>query len=84
MIFVFSSVTAAKRVEKTIAKHGVLSQVIHTPKSLGKNGCSHSVRFNEKYFDLVHKLVTKSEISPIGAYYEVISNGNYFYNEIKI
>ena len=84
MIFVFSSVTAAKRVEKTIAKFGVLSQIIHTPKSLGKGGCSHSVRFKQKDFEIVKRIIANSEITPIGAYYEVVSGENYVYSEVKI
>ena len=84
MIFVFSSVTAAKRVEKTIAKYGVLSQVIHTPKVIGKGGCSHSVRFKDRDYELVEKIIAKSEINPIGAYYEIFSNGACVYSEVKI
>ena len=84
MIFVFSSVTAAKRVEKTIAKHGVISQIIHTPKSLGKSGCSHSVRFKDADFDVVRKVVSNSEITPLGAYYETFSNGRHIYSEVRL
>ena len=84
IIFVFSSVTAAKRVEKTIAKHGVLSQIIHTPKSLGKGGCSHSVRFNKKDLDVVTKVITNSDISLLGAYYEMITNGRAIYNALVL
>ena len=84
VIFVFNSVTAAKRVEKTIAKYGVLSKVIHTPKGLGRGGCSHSVRFDERNVDIVKKVILASEIDILGAYREIYYNGTCSYRQLTL
>ena len=84
VIFVFSSVTAAKRVEKTIAKYGVLSKIIHTPSGLGRSGCSHSVCFDEKHLEIVKKIIFASEVDIQNAYKQVLHNGAYIYKEIGL
>lgn len=84
VIFVFNSVTAAKRVEKTIGKYGVLSNVIHTPKCLGRGGCSHSVRFDERNVDVVKKVILASEIGISGAYREIYYNGTCSYKQLEL
>ncbi len=84
ILLMFSSVTAAKRIEKTIAKYGVLSTVVHTPKSISKSGCSHSVRISERNLTLVLKLLENSDVRPLGVFKEYNVSEKCVYKELVL
>ena len=84
MLLIFGSATAAKRVEKTVAKYGVIAKVIHTPANISKSGCSHSVKINEKDFRDVVRVLSNSDIKILGAFKEYNVSGKVLYKEMVI
>lgn len=79
VIFVFNSVTGAKKAERAAMMHGISGSVIHTPKSLSENGCSHSLRVNERYANVLIKYFKEFEIGYKSIYDEKIVKGEYSY-----
>lgn len=43
------SVTTAVRFSRELEKHGIRTDVIHTPAKINAGGCSYSVRVDERY-----------------------------------
>ena len=84
IILVFGSVTAAKRVEKTIAKYGILSKTISTPKVISKTGCSHSIKLYESNLNDVFNIIRHSDVEIKGIYKEFDINGKPVYKEVLI
>lgn len=84
MLLIFGSATTAKRVEKTVAKYGVIANVIHTPKSISKSGCSHSVKINEKDFGAVKQVLSNSDVKVLGVFKEYNVSGKVVYKEMVI
>lgn len=84
ILLIFNSATSAKRVEKTIAKFGILSTVVHTPKSISKTGCSHSVRIAESDYKMVCNILSERDIYILGAYKEMKISGKYAYKELVL
>lgn len=84
MLLIFGSATTAKRVEKTASKYGIISNVIHTPKSISKSGCSHAVRLNEKDFNNIRNILINSDIKVLSVYKEYSVNGQTVYKEMVI
>lgn len=84
ILLIFSSATSAKRVEKTLAKFGILSTVVHTPRSISKTGCSHSVRITESDYKKVCNVLSERDIYILGAYKEMKISGKYAYKELML
>ena len=64
MYVLVGSVTTAVRLSKLMEKlSGYPSEVVHTPSSLNKGGCSYSVRSDDRAVELVKGIVKEYSIN---------------------
>lgn len=59
LLITFSSATTATRVKKELVANRFPAQVVQTPKSLSKNGCSYSVKTSLDALNLAEKSAEK-------------------------
>ncbi len=63
-IIAFSSITFAMRLKNHFKYEGDFVAVIHTPRSLGLNGCSYSVKVRKDKLNAVLKACQQIGITP--------------------
>ncbi len=84
MLITVGSITTATRLVRIIEQNsGFPAEVIHTPASLNKGGCSYSVRFKDKYSDTVRKLIKEYSVPVKKLYSETVINGKHVYNAVS-
>ena len=83
MLITVGSITTATRLSRIIERNlGFPAEVVHTPLSLNKGGCSYSVRFKDKNADAVRKLVKEYNVPIKKIYSESITAGKRVYNAV--
>ena len=84
MLITVGSITTATRLTRIIERNsGFPAEVVHTPASINKGGCSYSVRFKDKYYDAVRKLVNEYSVPIKKIYSENTVNGKRVYNAVS-
>lgn len=84
MLVTIGSVTTAARTAKIIRSVlGINVQVVRTPSSLNRGGCSYSIRFSEKYADDVKRIVAQRNIKVKKWYSETNGVSGRVYNDIS-
>ena len=56
---VYRSITHAQQAQKALARQGVKSTLLRTPKSVSKAGCSYSLRLTEREFQRARPHLSK-------------------------
>lgn len=84
MLVTIGSITTATRFSRIIErKIGVPSEVMHTPSSIRKGGCSYSVRFDERYYERIRDIVKEYSV-PVRRYYsEQMVDGRRVYHALS-
>lgn len=81
-LIVLTSVTSAKRVERVSMEHGIRCTTVHTPKSLTRYGCSHSVKCPSEDLSTVYLISKKMGMKIYGIYNEKTVNGRTVYEKV--
>ena len=76
---IYSSVTLANRVKRQMAAKGDRVNVIHTPKSISKGGCSYALRFKKNRLPIVIQISQEFGIKIKSIYKESVMNGQKVY-----
>lgn len=78
-LIVLTSVTAAKRVEKTAKDYSLYCSTLHTPKTLTKYGCSYSVKVKTENLKQVYSMAEKMGLKIYGVFKELNEGGRINY-----
>ena len=81
-LIALTSVTAAKRVERIGAEHGIMCSTVHTPKSLTGYGCSHSVKVPSDYLGEIYLIARNMGLKIYGIYNERVIGGKIVYEKV--
>lgn len=63
-LIVCRSLTYAQRTERALAKAGVNAHILRSPKSIGGEGCSHSVKVAERHFSAALAALARVGLTP--------------------
>lgn len=75
MLATVPSHTSAARLRKSLAEHGIKSNITQTPSVLTKEGCGYSLRFEDKFRTEVEKSAKELKIT-VRAYF-IEKDGGY-------
>ncbi len=83
MLITVGSITTATRLVRIVERNtGFPAEVIHTPASLNKGGCSYSVRVKEKHGGEIRRLIKEYNVPVKKIYSENVINGKRVYNAV--
>lgn len=68
------SITTAVRFKKAVGAEKSV-QIVHTPVSINKGGCSYSLRFSEELVPKIKRIAEKNNITIKKFYIEEINGG---------
>lgn len=84
MLITMGSITTATRLTRIIERNlGLPAEVIHTPASLNKGGCSYSVRFKDKNEMQVRRVIKEYNVPIRKIYSEQTVGGKRVYNAVS-
>ena len=82
MIATVASSTTANRIKRKLYETSIYSSVIQTPHALTKEGCGYSLRFDDRFKNLVEKAAYEIGANIRGFYTESVNNGKKEYIKV--
>lgn len=83
-LIVLTSVTAAKRVEKSAENSSLRCNIIRTPKTLSEHGCSYSVKVKSENLRQIYSIAEKMGLKIYGVFNEFKTEGKISYVKVDL
>jgi len=80
-LIVCRSLTYAQRTATSLERAGITARILRSPKSISKEGCSHSVKIAQRYLPDALRVLQRAGLAPKRIY---VTAGNGSYQEVDM